>query len=146
MIKFVKMLKNEDGATAIEYGLIAALIAVAAIGAMQGIGNSLDATFTDTGDYSALTERLHALTDEAERAVRANRAAVLIISDRAVADGERLPLPALFAVSSIHRRLARKGLRRQTTVKPPRSARQACASTGRTGIAGDPRPVSSVHP
>ncbi|WP_265570207.1 Flp family type IVb pilin [Sphingomicrobium nitratireducens] len=45
MTNFVKMLKNESGATAIEYGLIAALIAVAAIGAMQGIGNSLNNTF-----------------------------------------------------------------------------------------------------
>ena len=47
MSKFVKMLKNDDGATAIEYGLIAALIAVAAIGAMGAIGDGLDATFTN---------------------------------------------------------------------------------------------------
>jgi pilus assembly protein Flp/PilA len=33
-----KMIKNTKGATAIEYGLIAALIAVAAITAMQGLG------------------------------------------------------------------------------------------------------------
>jgi len=37
--------KNESGATAIEYGLIAALIAVAAISAMQLVGSSLTATF-----------------------------------------------------------------------------------------------------
>jgi pilus assembly protein Flp/PilA len=43
MIK--KLFKNEDGATAIEYGLIAALIAVAAITAMGGLGNSLSNTF-----------------------------------------------------------------------------------------------------
>jgi pilus assembly protein Flp/PilA len=36
---------NEDGATAIEYGLIAALIAVAAITAMGSLGNSLSNTF-----------------------------------------------------------------------------------------------------
>ncbi|MEO6718115.1 MAG: Flp family type IVb pilin [Novosphingobium sp.] len=36
------------GATAIEYGLIAALIAVAAIAAMQGLGGSLSATFNTT--------------------------------------------------------------------------------------------------
>jgi pilus assembly protein Flp/PilA len=47
MSKFLKMIKNEDGATAIEYGLIAALIAVAAIGAMTGIGTSLNSTFTN---------------------------------------------------------------------------------------------------
>ena len=42
MAKFVKLIKNVKGATAIEYGLIAALIAVAAIGAMQVIGNKLE--------------------------------------------------------------------------------------------------------
>ena len=41
MIKFLKLIKNEKGATAIEYGLIAALIAVAAIGAMTNIGTKL---------------------------------------------------------------------------------------------------------
>ncbi len=40
-----KMLKNEKGATAIEYGLIAALIAVAAIGAMSSLGTKLNTTF-----------------------------------------------------------------------------------------------------
>ena len=35
MAKFLKLIKNKKGATAIEYGLIAALIAVAAIAAMQ---------------------------------------------------------------------------------------------------------------
>ena len=41
MIKFLKLIKNNKGATAIEYGLIAALIAVAAIAAMSGLGNQL---------------------------------------------------------------------------------------------------------
>ncbi|BAK66458.1 MULTISPECIES: Flp family type IVb pilin [Sphingobium] len=40
-----KMMKNNKGATAIEYGLIAALIAVAAIGAMSSLGGSLENTF-----------------------------------------------------------------------------------------------------
>jgi pilus assembly protein Flp/PilA len=40
-----KMIKDTKGATAIEYGLIAALIAVAAITAMQGLGTNLSATF-----------------------------------------------------------------------------------------------------
>ncbi|QNN64245.1 Flp family type IVb pilin [Sphingomonas rhizophila] len=47
MSKFLKLIKNNKGATAIEYGLIAALIAVAAIGAMQGIGNKLGTTFNN---------------------------------------------------------------------------------------------------
>lgn len=40
-----RILKDEAGATAIEYGLIAALIAVAAITAMGSLGNSLSNTF-----------------------------------------------------------------------------------------------------
>jgi pilus assembly protein Flp/PilA len=47
MIKFLKLIKNNKGATAIENGLIAALFAVAAIGAMQGIGNTLNTTFNN---------------------------------------------------------------------------------------------------
>jgi pilus assembly protein Flp/PilA len=43
---FNKLLRDEQGATAIEYGLIAALIAVAAITAMQALGTQLSATFT----------------------------------------------------------------------------------------------------
>ena len=39
------LFRNEEGATAIEYGLIAALIAVAAITAMGALGNSLGNTF-----------------------------------------------------------------------------------------------------
>ncbi len=37
--------KDESGATAIEYGLIAALIAVAAIGALTSVGSSLEVLF-----------------------------------------------------------------------------------------------------
>ena len=45
-MKFLsKLMKNEDGATAIEYGLIAALIAVAAIVAMGRLGKNLGNTF-----------------------------------------------------------------------------------------------------
>ncbi len=42
-----KFLKNNKGATAIEYGLIAALIAVAAISAMSALGTKLKNTFTN---------------------------------------------------------------------------------------------------
>jgi pilus assembly protein Flp/PilA len=38
-------LRNESGATAIEYGLIAALIAVVIIGAVTSVGTSLNSTF-----------------------------------------------------------------------------------------------------
>ena len=47
MQKIRTFLKNSKGATAIEYGLIAALIAVAAIAAMQGLGNNLKNTFNN---------------------------------------------------------------------------------------------------
>ena len=50
MAKFLKMLKNEKGATAIEYGLIAALIAVASIGAMTSIGTKLGTTFNNVAN------------------------------------------------------------------------------------------------
>ena len=43
---FNKLLRDEQGATAIEYGLIAALIAVAAITAMGQLGNELQTTFS----------------------------------------------------------------------------------------------------
>jgi pilus assembly protein Flp/PilA len=43
--KLSAMLRDTRAATAIEYGLIAALIAVAAIAAMQGLGNQLKKTF-----------------------------------------------------------------------------------------------------
>ena len=42
---FRNLLSDNEGATAIEYGLIAALIAVAAITAMGSLGNSLTNTF-----------------------------------------------------------------------------------------------------
>ena len=45
MTKLLKLLRSNRAATAIEYGLIAALIAVAAISAMQGLGNQLKKTF-----------------------------------------------------------------------------------------------------
>lgn len=53
---FNKLLKDEQGATAIEYGLIAALIAVAAITAMQSLGTQLDSTFTDVSNAMAGAE------------------------------------------------------------------------------------------
>ena len=46
MFKLIRCFaKDEDGATAIEYGLIAALVSVAAIGALTAMGNSLSTMF-----------------------------------------------------------------------------------------------------
>lgn len=50
---FRKLAKDNAGATAIEYGLIAALIAVAAISAMQGLGSQLNSTFSTTSSSMA---------------------------------------------------------------------------------------------
>ena len=50
MAKLLKLLRNEEGATGIEYGLIAALISVACIGAVQGSGNSLNNTFNNVSN------------------------------------------------------------------------------------------------
>jgi pilus assembly protein Flp/PilA len=46
---FARFLKNDAGATAIEYGLIAAGVAVAIIGAVQAVGTKLSTTFAKVG-------------------------------------------------------------------------------------------------
>jgi len=53
MTFFNKLARDEQGATAIEYGLIAALIAVAAIAAMTSLGNNLTSTFNTVADEMA---------------------------------------------------------------------------------------------
>ena len=50
MAKFLKLIKTDKGATAIEYGLIAALIAVAAISAMTSVGTKLGTTFNNVSN------------------------------------------------------------------------------------------------
>ncbi len=50
MVNFFKIGRDTKGATAIEYGLIAALIAVAAITAMQSIGTKLGTTFNNVSN------------------------------------------------------------------------------------------------
>ncbi len=47
---FKKLAADKRGATAIEYGLIAALIAVAAIGAMSALGGHLSNTFSNVSN------------------------------------------------------------------------------------------------
>jgi len=56
MTSFVKrFVKDESGATAIEYGLIAAGISVAIIAVVQGLGSKLNTTFTSV--QTALSKR-----------------------------------------------------------------------------------------
>ncbi len=47
MLKFIGFIKDESGATAIEYALIAALISIAAILAMRNTGEQVGGTFDD---------------------------------------------------------------------------------------------------
>lgn len=58
-MKFInKLFREETGATAIEYGLIAALIAVASIVAMGNLGNELNRTFDTTkGSMEAANDK-----------------------------------------------------------------------------------------
>jgi pilus assembly protein Flp/PilA len=46
MLELVRFLRDDSGATAIEYGLIAAGISVAIIAVVQGLGSGLNTTFT----------------------------------------------------------------------------------------------------
>jgi len=46
MKKILKFFKDEDGPSAVEYGLLAALIAVVIIGAVTVLGQHLSTTFT----------------------------------------------------------------------------------------------------
>jgi pilus assembly protein Flp/PilA len=48
MTFFKKLIRDEAGATAIEYGLIAALIAVAVMTTVSGLGSQLNTTFSKT--------------------------------------------------------------------------------------------------
>ncbi len=48
MTFFKKLIRDEAGATAIEYGLIAALIAIAAMAVMGGLGGELKSSFAKT--------------------------------------------------------------------------------------------------
>ena len=55
MKNVMKFLKNKSGATAIEYGLIAALIAVAIMTTIGGLGTELDKTFSKTSSAMSST-------------------------------------------------------------------------------------------
>ncbi len=50
MIRFKQLLRDSKGATAIEYGLIAALIAVAGVTAFTTVGTNIKTTFNKAAD------------------------------------------------------------------------------------------------
>jgi pilus assembly protein Flp/PilA len=64
MKQLMKLLKNKSGATAIEYGLIAALIAVAVIGGVSSLGTQANNTFEDVA--GAMEDRAAADAPAAE--------------------------------------------------------------------------------
>lgn len=53
MKTIISFLKNEEGATAIEYGLIAALVSVVIIGTLQLLGGNLNTKFVAIKDALA---------------------------------------------------------------------------------------------
>ncbi|MDE1990939.1 MAG: Flp family type IVb pilin [Rhizobiaceae bacterium] len=56
---FTRFLKDESGATAIEYGLIAALISVAIIAGATTLGNSLSTTFNSISTQMTTASTAH---------------------------------------------------------------------------------------
>lgn len=65
MKNIVRFFKDEDGATAIEYGLIAALIAVAIIGGVTAVGEQANATFNGVSNQiSAGNDIAEAASDD----------------------------------------------------------------------------------
>ena len=50
MSSFRRFVKDDSGATAIEYGLIAALVSVAIIAILSTLGDNLNATFKSVAD------------------------------------------------------------------------------------------------
>lgn len=49
MTRLMNLFKDEEGVTALEYGLIAALIAAVIIGAVKTLGDNVKTTFTNVG-------------------------------------------------------------------------------------------------
>lgn len=84
---FANMMKNEDGATAIEYGLIAALIAVAAIVAMGALGENLTGTFGDVNCSINATNRTDAQACDTSNDARKDAGRAQAAADRAAGRG-----------------------------------------------------------
>ena len=51
MAGFLRLFRCRRGATAIEYALVASLISIAAIGAMNGLGDKIDTIFNNVGNH-----------------------------------------------------------------------------------------------
>jgi pilus assembly protein Flp/PilA len=51
MDRLINILRCEKGANAIEYALVASLIAIAAVAAMQNLGNKIDTMFNNVSNH-----------------------------------------------------------------------------------------------
>jgi pilus assembly protein Flp/PilA len=51
MKRLMKIFRCSEGGTAIEYALVASLISIAAIGAMNGLGNRIDTMFNNVSSH-----------------------------------------------------------------------------------------------
>jgi pilus assembly protein Flp/PilA len=51
MDRFIKLIRSSSGATAIEYALVASLIAIAALGAFKTLGNNTDTMFNNVSNH-----------------------------------------------------------------------------------------------
>jgi pilus assembly protein Flp/PilA len=51
MNRLLRIIRCLNGATAIEYALVASIISIAAIGAMHGLGNSVDNMFSNVSNH-----------------------------------------------------------------------------------------------
>lgn len=51
MKRLTQIVRCERGANAIEYALVASLIAIAAVGAMEGLGNKIDTMYNNVSNH-----------------------------------------------------------------------------------------------
>ena len=51
MKRLTQIVRCERGANAIEYALVASLIAIAAVGAMEGLGNKIDTLYNNVSNH-----------------------------------------------------------------------------------------------
>ncbi len=79
------------------------------------VARRLDATMAPTEDPWDLAVRIDELANEAVARVR-DGVSILVVSDVAALDSDRLPLPMLLVVGALHRALANFGLRRDASV------------------------------
>lgn len=51
MLGFIRLLRSERGAAAIEYALVASLIAIAAVGAFVNLGDKMNTMFSNVSNH-----------------------------------------------------------------------------------------------